>query len=359
MKILYGVQATGQGHISRARAIATELARRDVNVTWLFSGRPRDKLFDMETFGDFKFRQGLSFAHSNGRIDYLATLRENKLQRFSADVRYLDLSPYDLVVTDYEPVTAWAARMARVRCIGIGHQYAFGPETPVANGNWWSRLIMRQFAPANLSLGLHWYPYAENVLPPVIDLPPITPDNRGHVLVYLPFENQDNVTRLLQAFPSRRFIQYANGLSDGITGNVMRRPACINGFKTHLASCSSVICNSGFELISECLQWGKPVLTKPLAGQVEQESNALALDQLGYATVMLNLSASAVEDWLAAPVRVPFSGFNNVASAVAEWLARGAQDPIAELGQQLWDRRSNQHTLSRDINVEPSIVNAV
>ena len=345
MNILYGVQATGQGHISRARAIATELAEHDVSVNWLFSGRSRDKLFDMDLFANFQHRQGLSFAHSNGRIDYLATLRENKLLQFLRDVRQLDLSPYDLVVTDYEPVTAWAARLAGIRCIGIGHQYAFGQQTPVTGGSWWSQLIMRQFAPVDLPLGLHWHPYAANVMPPVLDLPALTPWDRGHILVYLPFENQDTVTKLLQALPSRRFIQYANGLTPGILGNVVRRPASINGFKVDLASCNSVICNSGFELVSECLQWGKPILTKPLAGQMEQESNALALRQLGYATVMLTLSTRAIEEWQATPVRLPFDGFSNVAAALAQWLAAGATGSVTELGRQLWQRETDQSKL--------------
>ena len=51
MKILYGVQGTGQGHISRARAMARVLDRHGVEVTWLFSGRDRGALFDMDLFG--------------------------------------------------------------------------------------------------------------------------------------------------------------------------------------------------------------------------------------------------------------------------------------------------------------------
>ena len=38
-KILYGVQGTGQGHVSRARGLAYALRDFDVDVTWLFSGR--------------------------------------------------------------------------------------------------------------------------------------------------------------------------------------------------------------------------------------------------------------------------------------------------------------------------------
>ena len=73
MKILYGVQATGQGHISRARAMASALQQHDVEVTWLFSGRSAERLFDMEPFGDFEHRRGLTFATRAGNIRYLET----------------------------------------------------------------------------------------------------------------------------------------------------------------------------------------------------------------------------------------------------------------------------------------------
>lgn len=65
-----------------------------------------------------------------------------------------------------------------------------------------------------------------------------------------------------------------------------RRTANIARFKSDLASARGVVCNCGFELISECLHWRKPVLTRPLAKQMEQLSNGAALETLHYATVM-------------------------------------------------------------------------
>ena len=122
MKILYGVQGTGQGHVSRSRAMAEALQEWPVDVTWLFSGRPREALFDMEVFGDFEHRRGLTFVCQGGRINKWATLRQNNVVQFLQDVRQLDVSHYDVIVTDYEPVSAWAARRAGKRVVGIGHQ---------------------------------------------------------------------------------------------------------------------------------------------------------------------------------------------------------------------------------------------
>jgi uncharacterized protein (TIGR00661 family) len=65
-KILYGVQGTGQGHISRARGLAEALRDFDVDVTWLFSGREKSNLFDMAPFGDFKHREGPHHGYRGG-----------------------------------------------------------------------------------------------------------------------------------------------------------------------------------------------------------------------------------------------------------------------------------------------------
>ena len=49
MKLLYGVQGTGNGHIARARIMAAALAKRsDVEVDFVFTGREPDKYFDMD-----------------------------------------------------------------------------------------------------------------------------------------------------------------------------------------------------------------------------------------------------------------------------------------------------------------------
>ena len=340
MKILYGVQGTGQGHISRARAMAQALREWPVDVTWLFSGRPREALFDMELFGDFEYRHGLTFTTSAGKLHYTRTALSNNVSRFLGEARELDLAGYDLIVSDYEPVVARAAAKQSRQLVGIGHQYAFGTQTPRAGSSWLQEKIMSSFAPVDVPIGLHWYPYADNVLPPILDLPELPVESGEHMVVYLPFEDQDLVTQVLRQFPQQKFVQYSSALSDSKHGNVRRRKADVKGFKAHLASCCGVICNSGFELISECLQWRKPVLTKPLEGQMEQHSNALALHQLGYATTAAVFDAPTLGDWLERPHVTADIQFPNVAEALATWLAAGAQASPASLSQRLWGEQA-------------------
>ena len=95
MKILFGVQGTGNGHLSRARAMGESLAAADVDVDYLFSGRQREKFFDMELFGDFQVKEGLTFMTDNGRVQYLKTAANSKPLRFFNDIRQLNLEPYE------------------------------------------------------------------------------------------------------------------------------------------------------------------------------------------------------------------------------------------------------------------------
>ena len=212
MKILYGVQATGNGHITRARVMAPLLRSAGADVTFLFTGRPWQALFDMEVFGDFEWRPGLTFRTETGHVEYLKTAFHNNLLRFVLDVRRLDLQAYDLVITDFEPVTAWAARLRGVRAVGIGHQYAFELPIPRTGDDFLARNVMKYFAPASIGLGLHWHHFDQPILPPIIETPP-DPESvaEDKILVYLPFEEARATGRLLQGFTDFQFYVYGSG----------------------------------------------------------------------------------------------------------------------------------------------------
>ena len=46
----------------------------------------------------------------------------NRYWQYIRDVRRLDVKDYDLVVTDYEPIPAWAGKLKKQPVLGIGHQ---------------------------------------------------------------------------------------------------------------------------------------------------------------------------------------------------------------------------------------------
>jgi len=89
MRILYGVQGTGNGHISRCRSVAEALARKGVEVDYLLSGRPANGYFDMQAFGHYRAVPGLTFASRDGELALWQTLRQNQPRRF-----WQDLTPW-------------------------------------------------------------------------------------------------------------------------------------------------------------------------------------------------------------------------------------------------------------------------
>ena len=86
MRILYGVQSPGNGHLTRARLLAPAPNERGVEVTWLFSGRPREPLSDMARFGAWAWRRGLTFVHKDGAVDHLATWRANSWNTHTEEI---------------------------------------------------------------------------------------------------------------------------------------------------------------------------------------------------------------------------------------------------------------------------------
>lgn len=337
MKILYGVQATGNGHISRARAMGKYLAQAGVQIDYLFSGRPADQFFDMQQFGNYQVKSGLTFVTAAGKVNYWQSFLQASLKTLRQDINALDVSGYDLVLTDFEPICAHAARRANKRSIALGHQYAFLHNIPMQNANLITQLVFKHFAPADVQLGLHWHHFNQPILPPIIDEAEhnIAISSR-QVLVYLPFEDQTQVLAMLQPLADYQFCVYGPGLSKATLGHISTHPPALAPFKADLASCSYVLSNSGFELISEALQLNKRIMVKPLQGQMEQQSNALALEQLNLASRTEQLSTSLIARWLSSNNQFNSVSYPNVAKAIAEWLLQDTPGNIEALSKQLW-----------------------
>lgn len=334
MKILYGVQGTGNGHITRARAMQVALNKKGIEVDWVFSGRERSKFFDMDAFGDYQVFKGLTFATRDGKIDLIKTFAEASLGQVWQDVRRLEVSQYDIVITDFEPVVAWAAKKQGVPCIGLGHQYAFDHDIPKAGHSVTSQAIMKWFAPVSLGIGVHWHHFNQPILPPIIESEHAHSFGRDQTLVYLPFEKSDEVLGVLKKV-DHAFIYHCADIEPGRYGNVEVKGFSRAGFKESLFSTDGVICNAGFELASEALNLGRRLLVKPLIGQMEQASNALALTSLGLGQATERIDVTSIQRYL---IEAPVSQVNypNVPERLADWLLESPRRPLADLVKESW-----------------------
>lgn len=343
MKILLGVQTTGNGHIVRSSTLLSKLRARGHDVYCLLSGPTIKQRWKTEQFEPCETHTGLSFASRAGKLSYWHTIWENKPLQFLNAVRQLDWRDYDLVISDYEPITAWMARRRGLPSIGIGHLYAFIHDVPKSPGNHLAHWVTNTFAPVKYAMGSHWHHFDQPLLPPTVadDVYALTPSEGEHFLVYLPFEKQGEVLALLKQFPDQLFKLYTGTPEQGQVDNVQLCKIDRQGFIDDLASSRGVIGNAGFSLASEALHLGKKLLVKPLTGQVEQESNAVALEQLKLGHWMAQLNADSVSRWLEMPAVAPCN-WPEVMEPLADWISAGDWENHQALTDTLWsDRQGN------------------
>lgn len=335
MKILYGVQGTGNGHLTRARAMAKAFADTGIQIDWVFSGRARENFIEMDSFGDFRVFRGLTLVLEHGRMSHLKTALRNKFLQFYRDARCLDVAGYDLIISDFEPITAWAAKLAGKKVIGISHQNAFLHDIPKYRNNPFMGWFIRTFAPVSLAVDLHWHHFNQPILPPLIEPVKCTSDpTPGFYLVYLPYTDIDTIISLLYRFKDCRFNVYHGVEQPHYAGNVQILPFSRSGFQQDLHRCEGVMCHAGFALASEAIQLGKKLLVQPVQGQVEQQSNALALRQLGLGMVTTEWTEGVIDTWRSLP-QPRARAYPDVARALAAWLKDGATNFDA-LRDTLW-----------------------
>lgn len=339
MKILYGIQGTGNGHITRARVMASCFKKLGIHVDYVFSGRAQNDYFEMQDFAHYKNFTGLSFTAKNGQVKTYQTIKNARIARLIADIKSLDVSSYDFVLNDFEPISAWAAKCAGVPVIGISHQAAFlSGDVPMFSRGLFRQSLIKSYAPATLYLGVHWQPFANNIIPPFIahhnHENPVAVMNK--VLVYLPFENLDSIVDYLKGFPEKEFYCYHPDACNKSFGHIHLRAPSRSGFLNDLANTSGVIGNAGFELASEALKLGKKLLLKPLTGQFEQSINAYTLQNMGVAHVMNYLNSQALDDWNSAPQNKQIN-YPSDPTPLVNWLIKRQWCDTQSLHNSLWN----------------------
>lgn len=282
MKILYAIQGTGNGHLSRAREIIP-LLKQYGDLDILISG----------TQSDVKLKQavkyqmhGFSFIFGkSGGIDYLKTWSNMNLPKFRKDMKAVPLKNYNLIINDFEPITAWACKMQGLESVSLSHQASFeSKKVPRPRTKDWGKHILNHYAPTTHHVGFHFERYDHFINTPVIrsEIRSLTPSNLGHYTVYLPAFDDQYLVKLLKQIPQVRWQVFAKHTQLTYTdGNVEVKPVHNESFNQSLASCEGLLTGGGFEGPAEALYLGKKLLVVPMKNQYEQLCNAYALQQLG------------------------------------------------------------------------------
>jgi uncharacterized protein (TIGR00661 family) len=282
MRILYAIQGTGNGHISRARAIVP-LLQQYGNLDLLISGTQAD----VSLIENVKYElHGFSFIFGRkGGVNHYETWRSMNLPRFVRDMNKLPLEDYNLIINDFEPVTAWACKRKGLESVGLSHQASFqSRNVPRPKSIDWAQLVLKYYAPASHYVGFHFEKYDHFINTPVIrsQIRELQVRDDGHYTVYLPAIDDKFLIPILHQLPHVQWQVFSKHAIVGYTSkNVLVNLINNEQYNASLASCTGLLTGGGFEGPAEALFLGKKLLVVPMKFQYEQQCNAFALKKFG------------------------------------------------------------------------------
>jgi uncharacterized protein (TIGR00661 family) len=302
MKILYAVQGTGNGHITRAIEIIPYLQKKG-ELDILVSGIQSDIVLPFEV--KYKFK-GLSFIFGKkGGINFWETFLKLNSRKLLKDIKALKIKDYDLIISDFEPISVWAAIKAKKKCIGLSNQVATlhhlapKPKKEDVIG----RLIIQNYAPTHFNYGFHFKSLDTTIFTPIIrkQVRNLMPTNEGHYTVYLPSYDDIQIIKQLIKITHIDWHVFSKHSTNSYTvKNISINPINESSFLKSIASAEGVLTNAGFGTTSEALFLKKKLLVIPMKKQYEQHCNAAMLAEMGV-TVIKKLNKKGLEyisDWI-------------------------------------------------------------
>ncbi|MGZ4033377.1 MAG: glycosyltransferase family protein [Bacteroidia bacterium] len=302
MKILYAIQGTGNGHLSRARDIIPLLQKKG-EVDILVSGIQADVSLPFV----IKYRlKGLSFVFGKkGGVDIVSTYLKMDTRELLKDIEKIPINQYDLIINDFEPVTAWACKQKGLQCIALSHQSAVlaknapRPKKKDPLG----RSVLKYYAPSTAQYGFHFSKFDKNIFTPVIrkEIRNLKPENKGHYTVYLPAYDDERLLKNLRKFKSTQWDVFSKHNKKTIVDdNITIQPINNEAFIKSMATCKGVLCGAGFETPAEAMYLKKKLLVIPMKTQYEQQCNAAALKAMGVPVIksLKKKHHSVIKDWI-------------------------------------------------------------
>jgi uncharacterized protein (TIGR00661 family) len=282
MRILYAIQGTGNGHLSRSMDIVPLLKKMgDVDV--LVSGMQGDLNLPFPI--KYKLHGfGFIFGKSGG-VDLWASFLKSRFRRFIREIKNLPIEKYDLVINDFEPVSAWACYLANKPCISLSHQAAvLHDKAPKpAEADMIGRLVLKNYAPTTAQFGFHFKAIDQNIYTPVIrqQVREQEVSNKGHYTVYLPSYDDKRLIKRLSEFKDIQWDVFSKHNKKVLKHkNVAIQPIDNKAFIKSMAQSAGVLCGAGFETPAEALFLKKKLLVIPMKNQYEQQLNAAMLKDM-------------------------------------------------------------------------------
>ena len=306
MKILYAIQTTGNGHLARAQNIIPRI-KEVAELEIITSGPKNDFLLEEKPIKHFT---GVTFFYTdNGSVNWLKTIFLNNYFKFFKEVLSCPVKKYDLIINDFEPVSAWSARFNNIKCFELTNQYSMSLSS-VPKPKSYNRLILwaiKYIIPSKLGYGYHYKKYTDRIFFPIIrdKIRNLRLTTSDEIIVYLPTYSPSNLIKIINKLTVKKrwtIFSLDAKKKEKICG-VNVEPLSEDIFLKKFASCYGIVCAGGFATTSEAIFLGKPMIVVPVEGQIEQQFNAAALKQEGVTVIdkFSDKNINIISNWISSP----------------------------------------------------------
>ena len=315
-RILYAVSGDGYGHAVRAHAVGGGLLERGHDVQFVSYNKTIPYLtryFPDRIHNVF----GLLLVYEEGRTNPIRTVLSN-IRRAATDMgpsnravkTLLKTYKPDLVITDFEPFTAFWARRFGIPFVSLDNQHLLTHCRLDRPAGFWADLISAYLTIRFYYTGAKRYLVTSFIKAPVRFQPttlldPIlrpgvyekTTRDGDYLLVYKTGTDNRAMREELKRFDRMPIRAY--GFDRTVRdGHIEYKPFDQEAFLDDLAGCAGVVASAGHSLVSECLHLEKPMLLVPIAQQYEQRINAYHVHKMGVGAACERLSARRMDDFV-------------------------------------------------------------
>jgi len=310
-KVLYGIQCTGNGHITRSREIIDMLHKYYGNQISQIDVCLSGDLSQIDT-GDlnvvYRF-PGLKLAMIDGKISIWETLKSLRPIEFIRSALSLDLNQYEVIVSDFEPVTCWASLLRRRHTLGISNQYKFLSRKilkSLSPNLLFNRSVTKIVCPVDDYISFDYLKEGDRDFFPIIgDVFRRSRSEQGeYYLVYLNTYPLDDLIKFFELFPHQKFHIFSKDCTASYEyENLQVHPIDKGIFAKEMLRCAGVITHGGFQTTAESLYLGKKLAVIPIKRQIEQIYNAKVLSKFGV-KILNDLEVSSLNDFFSNDYRV-------------------------------------------------------
>jgi len=348
-KILYGICGIGNGHTQRQLPLIEYFSKDNQIVIFAydssfnfysnhFKDHPSIKVFEVAVPFYVGNKDGIDLEATKklptNNKDYDGI--NNKAVSTAEEI----IGIPDLVITDYEPVSAQYAYKYKVPFITIDQQskYLIGEFPKELHGQTYADEVARlkMFFPSAASrIACSFFDVTRKEdCGDVLMVPPIlrdsvlsmknNPKDPVSILVYFSSQKEfpqdlKEITLIFSTFPEVEFHIFAPSIDgQASSGNIHFYKHGDKQFNQVLENCSGVISTAGHTLLSEAMHLGIPVYAIPLP-VYEQQMNAEIIDKNGFGIRRKNINEQDLKTFIAG-----MPNFRNSIKLDTEVLLRGS-----------------------------------